>query len=1205
MNVNRRPVGLSLIALALAAGSSLLAQEATHQIQPDPSAAYKLNYKRFTREGDEKVADEAWLRHQWFLERMGGELGQDFYERLVAESAKERAKYPLLFPLDGRELPAATVAGTWVNLGPTSSDFTQNGIQLTKVDSGRARTILPHPTDPDTVYFLNAGGGLWKTTNFTTATPTWTPTTDFVGSTAGGSAAFGRTASVLYYGAGDSFDGGVGGFVCKSTNAAGAWGSAVFLTGATKIHNIKVDTSVGASDANDIVLVGTNAGLFRSTDGGATFNSIATLAGKAVWTIEKTSAGWLASTVTSGAGALYISTDLGVTWNPITTPIAGIGRATLGIGAPGDAIVYCFAASTNNAAQLDLFRSTNGGQSWTALGIGAKTPTGATGDQTTMDLMAGQAFYNHMILVDSSDATRNTVYLGGQLAGAKTTDGGATWAILSDWLAQGSKPYIHADFHAAAFSNAGGTNRVFIGTDGGLFTSTDGGTTWDDTKNKGLATHLIYGLAVNPKVTGSALIGLQDNGTRTRVTSPAPNSTFNQIRGGDGFGVGWAPGSGYSMSSYVYNAIRRSTTNPPVTQNNWASFVTGLPAQTSANFNFVTPIITPTEQADPSGTAFFTYSTAAVGKIFQSNATGWVTIGTAGAGGIGAGHGVRAVSHGIGVHPSDLGRIAAAAAGGYLLITTNGGSSWTEAFLGSNGSNGLSAGWYGFNANAAWATDKILYVCSETTTAGASHVTRTADGGTTWTRADSGLPDVPVTKLAVDLGDGTGNTVYAATWLGVYRTTNGGTSWTLFGTGLPQGRVSDIYVAPDSSFIRVSTWGRGVWEMANVPVAGSVNVTPTSAMLYVGDTSTFTGTVNGGGTVTYSTTVTGGSINASGVLSTVGATPGSYTVTATNAAVPAQVAVANVVVSVPTPVTFPTQPSNVTAAIGQTATFSVTASGTGPLTYQWKKNGTAIPSATAATYTTPTLALVDTGATYVCEVTGKAGMVASSAATLTVMALGTASTTNSTTVTFIPDSPAAAVEVPFVVSGITGNVGEVTFSLYLTHTWVGDLDVTLVAPDNSTVTLAHLINGGNIGKTDGSTPAFGTSCGTYTVFADAGTATIQTQTSANLPLVGTFKPSSPLSAFNGKTANGTWKVRFQDLGAGDTGSFQCGVLSIKPFVNPGPSFNINGDAATDAYDLLEFLKLFGSTAPADLSKADFNNDGQINDADLTLLLNAL
>ena len=89
------------------------------------------------------------------------------------------------------------------------------------------------------------------------------------------------------------------------------------------------------------------------------------------------------------------------------------------------------------------------------------------------------------------------------------------------------------------------------------------------------------------------------------------------------------------------------------------------------------------------------------------------------------------------------------------------------------------------------------------------------NGGITWVRADAGLPDVPVTKLAVDPGDATGNTVYAATWLGVYRTTNGGTSWSIFGSGLPQGRVTDIWVSPDSSVVRASTWGRGIWELAS------------------------------------------------------------------------------------------------------------------------------------------------------------------------------------------------------------------------------------------------------------------------------------------------------------------------------------------------------------------------------------------------------
>ena len=54
--------------------------------------------------------------------------------------------------------------------------------------------------------------------------------------------------------------------------------------------------------------------------------------------------------------------------------------------------------------------------------------------------------------------------------------------------------------------------------------------------------------------------------------------------------------------------------------------------------------------------------------------------------------------------------------------------------------------------------------------------------------------------------------IYAGTWIGVYETTNGGATWHLFGSGMPIVAVSDLYMPPDASFLRVSTYGRGVWE---------------------------------------------------------------------------------------------------------------------------------------------------------------------------------------------------------------------------------------------------------------------------------------------------------------------------------------------------------------------------------------------------------
>ena len=79
-------------------------------------------------------------------------------------------------------------------------------------------------------------------------------------------------------------------------------------------------------------------------------------------------------------------------------------------------------------------------------------------------------------------------------------------------------------------------------------------------------------------------------------------------------------------------------------------------------------------------------------------------------------------------------------------------------------------------------------------------------------------------------------------------------------------------------------------------------------------------------------------------------------------------------------------PSNQTVTQGSTATFSVAASGSAPLSYQWQKNGSDISGATVATYTTPAAVLTDNGTTFRCMVSNAAGSVPSDAATLTVNA---------------------------------------------------------------------------------------------------------------------------------------------------------------------------------------------------------------------------
>ncbi len=84
------------------------------------------------------------------------------------------------------------------------------------------------------------------------------------------------------------------------------------------------------------------------------------------------------------------------------------------------------------------------------------------------------------------------------------------------------------------------------------------------------------------------------------------------------------------------------------------------------------------------------------------------------------------------------------------------------------------------------------------------------------------------------------------------------------------------------------------------------------------------------------------------------------------------------------PPTIMTPPANQTVAVGQTATFSVTASGTAPLSYQWQNNGVDISGATSASYTTPAATTQDNGAQFRVVVSNSVGSATSNAATLTV-----------------------------------------------------------------------------------------------------------------------------------------------------------------------------------------------------------------------------
>ena len=69
--------------------------------------------------------------------------------------------------------------------------------------------------------------------------------------------------------------------------------------------------------------------------------------------------------------------------------VAQAGRVTLAVGNPGDSVVYAFAATVNNTAQKDLYRSIDGGLTFAPLGLPKKTPVNPNKEQLNMNIMLG------------------------------------------------------------------------------------------------------------------------------------------------------------------------------------------------------------------------------------------------------------------------------------------------------------------------------------------------------------------------------------------------------------------------------------------------------------------------------------------------------------------------------------------------------------------------------------------------------------------------------------------------------------------------------------------------------------------------------------------------------------------------------------------------------------------------------------------------
>src|SRR5579862_6955874 len=173
-------------------------------------------------------------------------------------------------------------------------------------------------------------------------------------------------------------------------------------------------------------------------------------------------------------------------------------------------------------------------------------------------------------------------------------------------------------------------------------------------------------------------------------------------------------------------------------------------------------------------------------------------------------------------------------------------------------------------------------------------------------------------------------------------------------------------------------------------VAPTISSQPASAKITAGQSATFNVAATGTAPMTYQWSKNGTAL--SGATSSSYTTPAEttsdnnakFTVAVSNSAGSATSSAAVLTVTSATIApAITTQPASQTILSGKTASFSVAATGTAPLTYQWSKSGVAISGATSATYTTPA---ETAGAQFSVTVSNSAGTATSNAATLTVTA---------------------------------------------------------------------------------------------------------------------------------------------------------------------------------------------------------------------------
>ncbi len=684
--------------------------------------------------------------------------------------------------------------------------------------SGRIIDLENHPTNNKIIYTGTAGGGVWKSSN--------------------GGASFNSVFddhaqsigvvkidpndpdNIVWVGTGEIWTRNsvsIGDGLYKSTDGGANWKKMGFEN-SERISSIQINPK----NSNEIYVGVLGAlwgdsedrGVYKTTDGGKTWNKILYINNKtgandiimdpkdpnvlyaAMWEFRRTAWGFNSGGANS---ALYKSTDAGKTWNKIHNgfPKGDLGRFAIAIAPSSPNIVYAVVESKEDKG---LYRSDDSGANWKLL----------NGDFG----LVVRPFYFSRIVVDPKNPD---ILVKGGLFGSISRDGGKTFKNLGS---------MHADIHDIVF-DINNSDRMYVGTDGGIYRSWDGGSTMDMVDNLPLSQ--FYHISVDNEEPYNIYGGLQDNGSWW-----APSSSPGGIEARDWKPVGY--GDGFRVLKHPTKNIIYSEMQGA--QNVWRYDVDknytkniqplAIKGEADLRFNWNAPMAVSNHQPDRfyMGSQFLHISEdmgdnwkkispdlTTNDPAKQDKESGGISVDKSGAE-------THTTIFTIAESPLDQKIIWVGTDDGNVQVTKDGGTTWTNTVA---NIQGLPKNTWVYHIEASSHNKATAYAVFDGHTSGDmnTYVYKTSDFGKTW----QSIATADIKGFARNIQEDyvKEDLLYLGTEFGLFITIDGGKNWSRFTNKMPATAVHFIDLQKKTNDLVLGTHGRGVIIIDDISPLRQIN----------------------------------------------------------------------------------------------------------------------------------------------------------------------------------------------------------------------------------------------------------------------------------------------------------------------------------------------------------------------------------------------